>query len=50
SEFGSPHAELLESSFQTIFACHYWGDALLKLIEVVTVQSVMAMIPHQFLG
>ncbi|KAG2337297.1 hypothetical protein BDR05DRAFT_978559 [Suillus weaverae] len=38
SEFGSPHPELLESSFQTIFACLF------------TVQSVVAIIPHQFLG
>ncbi|KIK34825.1 hypothetical protein CY34DRAFT_110128 [Suillus luteus UH-Slu-Lm8-n1] len=50
SEFGSPHPELLESSFQTIFTCHYQGDASLKLIEVFTVQSVVAMIPHQFPG
>jgi len=50
SEFSQPHAELFESSFQTVFACHHHGDASLKLVEVFTIQSVVAMIPHHFPG
>ncbi|KAG1724977.1 hypothetical protein EDB19DRAFT_1915281 [Suillus lakei] len=48
SEYGPPHPELLERSFQTVIACTYRGDASLRLIEVSHIQSVVAMIPHQF--
>jgi hypothetical protein len=50
SEFSQPHTELFENSFQTVFASRYQGDASLKLIEVHTIQSVVAMIPHNFPG
>jgi hypothetical protein len=50
SEFSQPHTNLFKNSFQTVFACRYNGDASLKLVEVHTIQSVVAMIPHSFLG
>ncbi|KAG1729175.1 hypothetical protein EDD22DRAFT_146480 [Suillus occidentalis] len=50
SEFSQPHPELLEQSFQTVFACRHHGDNSLRLIEVSTIQAVVAMVPHQFPG
>ncbi|KAG2741596.1 hypothetical protein P692DRAFT_201842245 [Suillus brevipes Sb2] len=50
SQFSPPHAELLHRSFQTVVACHYRGDASLKLIEVSAIQSVVAMVPHHCSG
>ncbi|KAG1897939.1 uncharacterized protein F5891DRAFT_1191249 [Suillus fuscotomentosus] len=47
-QFSPPHAELLRCSFQTVVACHYCGDTSLKLIEVSTIQSVVAMVLHRF--
>ncbi|KAG2068877.1 hypothetical protein BDR04DRAFT_1129079 [Suillus decipiens] len=44
SEYGPPHADLLQSSFQTVFAC----DTSLKLVEVSVIHSVVAMVPHKF--
>ncbi|KAG1890997.1 hypothetical protein F4604DRAFT_1876202 [Suillus subluteus] len=50
SEFSEPHPDLLECSLQTVFACSHHGDASLRLVEVTAIQSVVAMVPHQFLG
>ncbi|KAG1732711.1 hypothetical protein EDB19DRAFT_1596765, partial [Suillus lakei] len=50
SEFDQPHPELLERSYQTVFACHHHGDKSLRLIEVSIIQAVVAMVPHQFPG
>ncbi|KAG2751378.1 hypothetical protein P692DRAFT_201681624, partial [Suillus brevipes Sb2] len=44
SEYGPPHPELLERSFQTVVACTYCGDTSLRLVEVSHIQSVVAMI------
>lgn len=50
SVYSDPHQELLQRSFHTVFACHHRGDNSLKLTEVSTIQSVVAMVPHQFPG
>ncbi|KAG1759571.1 hypothetical protein EV702DRAFT_982724 [Suillus placidus] len=50
SEYSDPHQDLLQRSYHTVFACQYHGDASLKLTEVSTIQSVVAMVPHQFPG
>ncbi|KAG1730377.1 uncharacterized protein EDB91DRAFT_1085440 [Suillus paluster] len=50
SEYSDPHQELLQCSFHAVFTCHYHGDTSLKLTEASTIQSVVAMVPHQFLG
>jgi hypothetical protein len=50
SEFNRPHPELLERSFQTVFTCRHHGNKSLRLIKVSTIQSVVAMVPHQFPG
>jgi hypothetical protein len=50
SQFSQPHLALLEQSFQTVFVCRHNADNSLKLIEVSTIQAVVAMVPHQFPG
>ncbi|KAG2127539.1 uncharacterized protein EDB93DRAFT_1257008 [Suillus bovinus] len=50
SEFSQLHTDLFENSSQMVFACRYCGDASLKLVEIHTIQSVVAMIPHNFPG
>ncbi|KAG2139702.1 hypothetical protein DEU56DRAFT_697340, partial [Suillus clintonianus] len=50
SEYSQPHSDLLEKSFQTVYACTHRADASLRLVEVTTIQSVVAMVPHQFPG
>ncbi|KIK37975.1 hypothetical protein CY34DRAFT_91775, partial [Suillus luteus UH-Slu-Lm8-n1] len=50
SEFSQQHSDLLEQSFQMVFACAYRADASLRLVEVTATQSVVAMVPHQFPG
>ena len=47
STFSDPDNELLESSFQALHVCEYWGDQALKVIQVDTIQSVVAMIPFE---
>jgi hypothetical protein len=48
SKFTQPHPALLKQSFQTVFACHHNGNNSLILIEVSTIQAVVAMVSHQF--
>jgi hypothetical protein len=50
SVYSDPHQDLLHRSFHTVFACHHHGDNSLRLIEVCAIQSVVAMVPHQFPG
>jgi hypothetical protein len=46
SVFSPPDQELLNCSFQTVYACHYRGDNILKAIDVKTIESVVSMIPY----
>ncbi|KAG2059589.1 hypothetical protein BDR06DRAFT_979763 [Suillus hirtellus] len=48
--YSNPHQYLLHCSFHTVFACHHHGDNSLQLIEVCTIQSIVAMVLHQFPG
>ncbi|KAG1817421.1 hypothetical protein EV424DRAFT_1324335, partial [Suillus variegatus] len=50
SVYSDPHQDLLQRSFHTVFACHHRGDNSLRLIEICAIQSVVAMVPHQFPG
>ena len=47
SLFGPPHAGLLEQSYHTIWSCERQVENALQVIDVKTIQSVVAMIPHQ---
>jgi hypothetical protein len=46
SVFSPPDRELLEQSFQTVYACHYEGDKALLAIDVKQIESVVSMIPY----
>ena len=44
--YSAPHPKLLEVSHNTLWLCEYQGDSSLKFINVKSIQSVVAMIPH----
>jgi hypothetical protein len=46
SVYGSPDASLYQLSQQTVKSCKYLGDANLLVIDVKTIHSVVAMVPH----
>ena len=46
SIYSSPDPELLRVSHNTLWSCEYQGDSALKFIDVRTIKSVVAMIPH----
>ncbi|KAH7904377.1 hypothetical protein BJ138DRAFT_1073501, partial [Hygrophoropsis aurantiaca] len=47
SVYGPPHEEILAKSSQTFYSCIHQGDRALRIIEVTSIQSVVAMIPHK---
>ena len=47
SLYSTPHPKLLEVSHNTLWSCEYQGNASLKFINVKSIQSVVAMIPHK---
>ena len=47
SVYGPPDPGLYELSQQTVKLCKYFGDANLLVINVKTVCSVVAMVPHK---
>ena len=46
SLFSKPHSDLLRISHGTLWSCEYHGDSALRFIDVRTIKSVVAMIPH----
>jgi hypothetical protein len=44
--YSPPHAGLLKASNGTILSCTYHGSARLKVIDISSIVSVVAMIPH----
>lgn len=46
SVYSPPHAGLFEASNGTILSCTYHGDTCLKVIDISSIVSVVAMIPH----
>jgi len=47
SLFSKPDEYLLDISANTLWSCEYRNDGALKFIDVKTIQSVVAMIPHR---
>jgi hypothetical protein len=47
SLFSKPDESLLSLSVNTLWSCEYQGDRALRFINVKTIQSVVAMIPHR---
>jgi hypothetical protein len=46
SLYSKPDPTILLHSMNTLWSCENQGDAALKFIEAKTIQSVVAMIPH----
>jgi len=47
SVYSRPDPELLQRSTQTVWSCKHEGEQALKLVDVKSIQSVVAMIPHR---
>ena len=46
SMYSHPDPLLLHLSVNTLWSCEYQGDVALRFINVKTIQSVVAMVPH----
>ena len=46
SIYSPPNQALLDASFNTLWSCTHQGDAGLKVVDVKTISSGIAMIPH----
>ena len=46
SLYSHPDPSLLRLSVNTLWSCEYHGDAALRFINVKSIQSVVAMVPH----
>ncbi len=46
SLYSPPDAGLLESSFNTVWSCRPGAENALTIIDVTSIQSVVAMVPH----
>jgi hypothetical protein len=46
SKYGQPDFDLLQKSYHTLWSCESLGDAGLEVIDVQTIQSIVAMVPH----
>lgn len=45
SMYSPPDLALLEASHYTLWSCSYQGDTALRVIDVQTIVSVVAMVP-----
>jgi hypothetical protein len=46
SLYSPPDKNLFEHSFHTLLSCTHAGDASLQVIDVKSILSVVAMVPH----
>jgi len=46
SLYSRPCPTLLKLSVNTLWSCEYQGDSALRFVNVKSIQSVVAMIPH----
>jgi hypothetical protein len=46
SLYSRPCPTLLKLSVNTLWSCEYQGDSVLRFVNVKSIQSVVAMIPH----
>ena len=47
SLFSKPDEHLKTLSVNTLWSCEYQGNDTLKFIDVMTIQAVIAMVPHK---
>ena len=45
SVYSEPDQELLEKTFETLYVCHYQGDAALKIIHATSIVALVATVP-----
>ncbi len=45
SVFSDPDYQVLQDSFGTCYICQYQGDTALKMVDVKSIQALVAMIP-----
>lgn len=50
SAYSEPNPTLLKESAGTVLACQYRGDSSLVIVNFASIISVVAMVPHRFLG
>ena len=50
SVFSDPNYRVLQESFGTSYICQYQGDTALKMIDVKSIQALVAMIPDYRVG
>ena len=48
SNYSPPDLALFRQSHETLWTCHYQGAADLRVINVKTIHSVVAMVPFPF--
>jgi len=46
SVYTKPDPTILHKSHNMLWSCEYQGDSVLRFVDVKTIQSVVAMIPH----
>jgi hypothetical protein len=47
STYSAPHQHLFELSYRTLWSCTHGGDSSLMVIDVKSIEAVIAMVPHQ---
>lgn len=47
STYSAPHPHLFEISYSTLWSCTHGGDSSLMVIDVKSIEAVVAMVPHQ---
>jgi hypothetical protein len=47
SIYSKPDPTLLHLSVSTLWSCKHLGDSALRFIDIKSIQSVVAMIPHR---
>ncbi|KAG1900656.1 uncharacterized protein F5891DRAFT_951969, partial [Suillus fuscotomentosus] len=47
SLYSTPDYELLLESYNTLYSCTHQGNESLMVVEVFTIQAVIAMFPHK---
>ena len=47
SQYSKPDSNLLSTSHGTFTSCQYFGDGSLVVVDVFSIESVVAMVPHR---
>lgn len=50
SLYSPPNEDLLRKSFNTLYSCSYTGQENLRVVNVKTIKSVVAVIPHSIVA